>query len=64
MEGKLSTFSMPNSRRVRFRFSLATVKKEPRRRHQMAQSADQAAVTRVITAQQRKLLVDKVEKKD
>jgi hypothetical protein len=28
----------------------------------MAQSADQAAVTRVITA--RKLLVDKVEKKD
>jgi hypothetical protein len=30
----------------------------------MAQSADQAAVTRVITAQQRKLLVDKVEKKD
>jgi hypothetical protein len=30
----------------------------------MAQSADQAAVSAVITAQQRKLLVDKVEKKD
>ena len=30
----------------------------------MAQSADQTAVTRVITVQQRKLLVGKVEKKD
>jgi hypothetical protein len=30
----------------------------------MAQSADQASVTGIITAQQQKLLVDKVEKKD
>ena len=30
----------------------------------MAQSADQASVTGVITAQQQKLLVEKVEKKD